>query len=341
MASWLYLSSDAGGWCLQDGGRLRHAVHWLEHPNEQRPLIVFLVRGASKQQALRCFLPHNNTTRQGSFGIANLHLRNNNPMTPYPHVYIDGILETKQRRACPVPKRNNQTPVRQYRIRSKQNQSYVAVRDKVFHHCILPFAHVFCIFVDELPESESPEKWLRVWASAARDEATARAHLMIVLTDPTNDAPKDEVLESSQYFGKIQRSGLRWTVVDLRDRAGLSPTARFNPLQSRLQEELETARQANEDRRLLFSATHLEALMRKAARCVSLNPQEPFNLIAAVREDNPVPQGIRYHLANFLQLAAETKLSLMDIATFVASALAVDAYPPGMHCKSLPLPIRG
>lgn len=338
MASWLYLSSDTGGWCLQDSGRLRHAVHSLEHPNEQRPLIVFLVGGPSKQQALRCLLPHNNTTRQGSFGIANIHLRNNNPVTPYPNVYIDGILETKQRRACPVPKRNDQTPVRQYRIRSKQCQSYASVRDQVFHHCILPFAHVFCIFVDELPESEGLEKWLCVWASAARDEVAARAHLLIVLTDSTKESQKDEV--SSKCFDMIQRSGLRWTVVDLRDRAALSPIARFRPLQSQIQEELETAKQVNEDRRLLFCATHLEALVRKAVKRVALDPHGQFDMIAAVRENNPVPQGIQYHLANFLKLATQHELSLTDIAIFVASALAVDAYPPGMHCKLHPLPIR-
>ncbi|KAF5017192.1 hypothetical protein F66182_10904, partial [Fusarium sp. NRRL 66182] len=281
MESWLHLSSDAGGWCLQDSGRLRHAVHSLESPNEQRPLLVFLVGGLSKRQTLRCFLPHNNTTRQGSFGIANLHLRNSNPTTPYPNIYIDGILETKQRRACPVPRRSKEKLVRQYRIRSTQNQSFTATRDQVFRHCILPFVHVLCIFLDELPESDGLEKWLYAWASASQDEAATRPHLLIILTDPTNKSPKDEVVASSQYWDRIKHSGLRWTAVDLRDRAGLSPVARFSPLQSRLQEELEIARQSSEDRRLLFSATHLEALMRKAARCVALNPHEPFNHIAA------------------------------------------------------------
>jgi hypothetical protein len=100
-----------------------------------------------------------------------------------------------------------------------------------------------------------------------------------------------------------------------------------------MQQELERARRASEDERLLFCATHLEAILRKAVAHVALDPHHRFDTIAAVRENNPVPRGIEYHLGNFLKLATQHGLSLTDLTTFVASALLVDAYPPGMHSK--------
>ncbi|EED22741.1 conserved hypothetical protein [Talaromyces stipitatus ATCC 10500] len=332
MASWLHLTSDSGGWCLEDSGRLRQAVQSMKHPTAQYPLIVYLLGGPCKRQALRVLLPYNNTARQGSWGISNLHLRNSNIETAYPEIFIDGILEANTRRPCRTSKRNDPTLVRQYRIHRMQYQSYAHVRDHIFHQCILPFIQVLCIFADELQEPEVLEKSLSDLASTAcRNEAAAQPHLLVVLTDPNNTSQKDEVVTKSPTFDKIRRSQLRWAVVDLRDRVELSAVARFEPLRLKMRQELETARIVSEDRRLLFCATHLEALMQKAVKHAAQGSRQKFDIIAAARANNPVPQGIEYHLTNFLRLATQHGLPRTDIVTLVASALAVDAYPPNMH----------
>jgi hypothetical protein len=84
---------------------------------------------------------------------------------------------------------------------------------------------------------------------------------------------------------------------------------------------------------VLFSATHLEAMLRHATE--TRNYEQPLNLIEFSRTFNPVPVGISTNISRFLANFS----SIPEIENFavpaLASALLLDAFPPGMHGKSL------
>ena len=124
-------------------------------------------------------------------------------------------------------------------------------------------------------------------------------------------------------------------MLDLRDRHELSPPALFRPLETLLLHELDLARIARVERRLLFSAVHLDALLRKAALHVAQNPHTIFNYILAARQNYPVDESLTDHLRSFVALSKNAEVSESAVSDYVASALLMDSYPPGMHSSYL------
>ncbi len=82
---------------------------------------------------------------------------------------------------------------------------------------------------------------------------------------------------------------------------------------------------------LAFSSEHLRTLLPQAIHDFSLNPGRSFNIYRASRLRNPIPRDLLDH-ANNLFLASQG--SELDVISVLASALAFNAYPPGMHCAS-------
>jgi hypothetical protein len=106
--------------------------------------------------------------------------------------------------------------------------------------------------------------------------------------------------------------------------------------------ELSLACTVREQRHLLFSAIHLDALIRAAIRAGTRQSTAAFHVIRATREGNEVDKSLGQHIRAFLDMATVHKLSDPDIVSFIASALLLDGYPPGMHrqqrlCPSLNL----
>ncbi|KAI9753305.1 MAG: hypothetical protein M4579_005224 [Chaenotheca gracillima] len=93
--------------------------------------------------------------------------------------------------------------------------------------------------------------------------------------------------------------------------------------------EMQKIRQEHE---CLFSATHLSAFYREAIRHTSETLFKPFSFIDVSRQGNAVSLYLSQHIATSLNLAAEYKLSYENTTSFIASAILMDAYPPGMHC---------
>jgi hypothetical protein len=332
MATWLRLASDHGGWSLTDSGQMRRIVQGMTDPAGQLPSILFFVGKASKARALRSLFPYNNVGRGAPDGIARLHL-STNASTRCPTLFIDGNLDASVKRSV-IADRHRTSPAYHYRIRCEETRSYKDLRNQIYSQLLFPFIHTLCLFADDFDGLAELHQLLRTWASAAvnpEDLSRTRPRIVVVLTDPKNAADASNVIDQDLRTTIIPCFASALTVLDLRRRHELSAPALFEPLRRSVFHELNVARNAAEEQRLLFSAVHLEALLRRAVQHVAQEPNLPFDVIKATRADNEVPPGITQHLEVFLILAERTKLPWSAIATFIASALLVDAYPPGMH----------
>ncbi|KAJ5178966.1 hypothetical protein N7492_002176 [Penicillium capsulatum] len=81
----------------------------------------------------------------------------------------------------------------------------------------------------------------------------------------------------------------------------------------------------------MFSATHLSELFRLAVENLCLSPLLQFDFIAATRQQNPLDGSFTSHLKEFLVLAGKSRAPYEAISSHIASAVLMDAYPPGMH----------
>lgn len=121
--------------------------------------------------------------------------------------------------------------------------------------------------------------------------------------------------------------------IDLRKLHILSPDARFLDLHAEITRDREIVRNLRDRSNLLFTATYIEALFRKAIEHLTREPNRPFNSIKAAREGNDVAPNASRHLESFIKLVTNSGKTVSEIAICIASALIMDAYPNGMHSK--------
>jgi hypothetical protein len=227
----------------------------------------------------------------------------------------------------------------QNRIRCEENPKYDDIRNRIYCQLLFPFTHILYIFADDIGGPSQLSILFRTWLSLTGpgSKCSDRPRLVMVLTNPNSDVDASHAIDDELRTELILHFASAIAVLDLRGRHELSPSARFEPLRRRLSQELDAICSDREEQQLLFSAAHLEALLRRAVQHVVQWSNRPFDIIQATRQDNDIPGSIRQHLGNFLALAGHTSLPMPVVASFIAFALILDAYPPGMHRRSRPL----
>ncbi|KAF0330509.1 patatin-like serine [Colletotrichum asianum] len=107
-----------------------------------------------------------------------------------------------------------------------------------------------------------------------------------------------------------------------------SPVAEFSSL---LQASLQRARYQQQQLGIDFTVGHWKALVRSALACHAEYPTVPINFYHLSRLRKPVPLSMGTHMSEFV---LATSAHDVDQAMIIASALSIDAFPPGMHRKS-------
>ncbi|KAL5350964.1 hypothetical protein ACLOAV_004537 [Pseudogymnoascus australis] len=82
--------------------------------------------------------------------------------------------------------------------------------------------------------------------------------------------------------------------------------------------------------KFIFSATHLKSLFSFACDHFCGDVVRPFNFIRASRLPSPVPRDMATHLSDFISHVDPVRLHTFAVP-IIASALAMDAFPPEMH----------
>jgi hypothetical protein len=163
--------------------------------------------------------------------------------------------------------------------------------------------------------------------------------VIMVLTDPSAEYHTDPWEELSSSFPDPDTSDPTISILDLRDRHDLSPRAAFEPLRRTLLDQIQISRDQRMQQGLLFSAQHLNHLWNRTLCGGQLvAPEARIDCLQIAREKLPVDPSLGHRLAEFLAHASRAGCPPHDIHTVIASALLIDAYPPGMHSKLSPPP---
>jgi hypothetical protein len=156
--------------------------------------------------------------------------------------------------------------------------------------------------------------------------------LVILTSSPKHPSPEQAAPISQEDFGDADAPDI--TCVDLRDRYELSPMAAFEPLRSAILDKLLSVRKEQAQCGALFSAHHLGALWKANLEFAMRNRDSTaFDCLRVARRGFPPTSRRVACLVDFLRQANEAHCEAEDVYSFIASALLMDAYLPGMHCE--------
>ncbi|GKZ52042.1 hypothetical protein AbraIFM66951_009982, partial [Aspergillus brasiliensis] len=203
-------------------------------------------------------------------------------------------------------------------------------QDVIVARCLLPFAHVTCIFAADLGGLPGVRRLLNRWAIAGRDATRPSLQTrIIVLVDV------DEVSESDgqALFQQLDGSELYASVHLLPVSRGdaLSDEARYRPVKEEILKALDWATRERVTMQTSFLACHLARFLEGAIRHTAQDHQKPFDLIAAGRPQ-PRPAEWAACIGDFLEQTQDIGSETQDL--LLASSLLLDAYPPDRHGKA-------
>ena len=118
----------------------------------------------------------------------------------------------------------------------------------------------------------------------------------------------------------------------------ISPLARFRRLKELLWRQIDEMRNIRLCHRRLYSAIHLDKFFQLAVSLTAASVLRPFNFITSTRIGNEVNADHGDYLAAFTRLGISSGLTDEIMATFIASSILLDAYPPNMHRRFDPPP---
>ncbi|KAI2884981.1 hypothetical protein CBS63078_11296 [Aspergillus niger] len=330
--AWLDLTQDATGWSLVDTGRMNEIVQDMSHPATQYPSLISFVGNHNRMLALRSLFPHNNVLRRSSAGVIRLHLSITTAHTEYPIWFAESRLQD-----LPVvgecSKALWKDDVHRYSI-DRTRFPTTDVTGSLLTRLVFPWMHVVCFFVDGLAGLERTKSLLEAFRSriqAGASSVPARMRVIVVLTKPTAVYKADpvEVLQAVRSVTDPDHVSL--SVVDLRGRHRLSGPALFAPLQRQVLDELQLSRTERLQRGLLFSAVHQAFLWHRSLPGLLHSAAHRVDCLLLSRERLPVSGAFSEGLTELLVQSRTLKCPIQEIYSFMASALLMDAYPPGMH----------
>jgi hypothetical protein len=334
MAAWLDLVSDSTGWTLVDTGRMDELVQGMSHPSTQFPSVVYFAGNGSRIKALRALFPHNNVTRRGPAGLARLHLSTRTANTQHPVLLVESSLSSVSGVGESGLRRWSSDNLRRYRILQDRSRRVPEIQQQVISQMLLPWTNLFCVFVDTHSELRDACQLLnrhRRTVTIGSEPTTDSMRTVIVLTA----AQGSELENVSEVFHELQSTGIPSkdvTVLDLRDRYELSPTAAFEPLRRLILNGTQDVRTEQNRQGLSFSATHLSTLWTRTLRLeIGSSDAAVLDCLEVARENHRLNNITTECLVEFLNQANNHPYSQDGIHDFIASALLMNAYPPGMH----------
>lgn len=214
--------------------------------------------------------------------------------------------------------------------------SIAYISHEIYFDLLAPFSSAVLLFVSDLGGIDAVTELLAQWARKMMIRPSlVRPQVLLLFKDgPALDPKGVQQRISSRLlkFVRISDPTKPYSFIDMQKIIRGCFDIRFLTNGS-LREFLHnlssmTAQAASlrQDLRFDFSAVHLRHILQSAITYFSSQSPGPFNVYYASRSNNPVSENLGEHIGN---LVRSTK---SDCATMVASALVMDAYPPGMHC---------
>lgn len=330
MAAWLDLVTGEAGWTLLDAGRLDSIINSMESPESQYPSFVYFVGGACRYPAMRALFPNNNVARNGPSSFINLHLSTGTESQNYPVIFAESNYIGNIALGQKIPHQWGAENLRHYPM-TEQASAATLMYQNIISTFVLPWTHVVCFFIDNDNDLDKVKQFLEIPFSSIRagsQTAVFSLEMVIVL--------RNKHLSWNHGDIKVMFSSLsvclNATIVDLRKREELSPTAEFAPLSQLLVVLLESQRLARHDQGFLFSGKHLCSLWNiSMSRGLEKTKKDGMDCLAVARENKQHNLITAEHIRNFLSEAIKHHYTTQDISSFLATSLLMNAYPPHMH----------
>jgi len=238
----------------------------------------------------------------------------------------------------------------------------------VYSKLILPFSTVVCIFADDFGGVDDVARILAAWTFTLRVRSnelpfSTYACILILIKWDTRLGFFDEKLELADFLKKLRRqvnfykspdqqlkdpalSDLEWEQL-LEQRLGKVailplPTSCFDrsalyTVKKRILKESHTIQTYRARSQVAFLSCHFQSFFSLACDHFVNNLNEPFSFVQASRTANPVPAEFTFHISNFMALIPMKYRDPQFVVSIVASALYLDSFPCGAHCKLVPI----
>jgi hypothetical protein len=315
---WFYTFRDKDEWIVMGGSALEHIKNDLRDPNAQRPSITLFIGNETKTAAQKSMFPANSFSVSSGEGVARLYAESSTTDGVEPRL-IGDISVCSSSSGCNNSYRppRDQPNLVHYRIEWPLAQSHGLSHDCVMNatlsQVVFMFVDVVCLFLDDFATQKDGLDFFERWIKPQGRFWKWKPKVIVV----TNREPVPNIEEARQV-----------TLI-----AKPSNTSIYRSLQKSILHDLNIVRRDRNACRMAFSATHLVAFFELALRHISKSVIEKFDFIHASRQFNEIDERFESHLTNFLRLCFKNSASNQFSIRYIASAMVMDSFPPGMHRK--------
>jgi hypothetical protein len=331
--SWLRLAGEDNLY-LYHNNRLAQVARQLAYPATQYPSLTVFLGRKSRETALRQLYRNFRKRRQDAF--LNLRLDAATYGADHPSLVADGDLRYLAPPIHAIVPLCHEEEMLHIGWQAPPQTTLVTM---LYVRLMLLFADVVCIFADDYGGLEAVAQMLRSWIAIGRNTllpGKVRPTILVVTTEPVSSVTQ-EVLDDAEFQEMLGEESLSAQDVCfapprvVRISSAVTPGQEFAPLKHFIDKTNEEVREIRKGYQLLFTIPHLEALFAAAVRQFAPSVSVPFNFVWASRLENPVSEACGDNLGHFINLAKSLNITRDLVLDYIASAIVMDAYPPGMH----------
>jgi hypothetical protein len=325
---------------IYETGRFGRVINELPRPDDQYPSLIHFVGRKNKNLALKHLFPRNNIRRgASSSGSTNLRVDTTTIDSDEPLLFSDSDPFV----AAPTHAGWNLChTVDGYPLAWASTAEHT-IGDILQARLLFLFSDVICLFVDDFSGLDEVAarivNWVRIGSASSHPNAL-RPRLILVMSEKTLDKSFSDLrLEEFRHELYEQcEDGLAevFSAVNVMQLGGdhLSPLARHCRLKDAMRTSLSEMSNLRHKHMAAFSASHLKEFFVASVQHLAAAADTPFDFINISRVGNEISGDLSYHLYTFLALGITYKLPYDQLASYISSALLMDAFPPGMHRKS-------
>jgi hypothetical protein len=326
-SAWLYLTINNGVW-IQDAGRVAELVSKMTRPVAQYPRLIHFIGRQSKDQAIRALFPESTSRRTSTSSVANLRMDLSTCDSASPLLLADSNpFETIFDNGLPLDS-NLPSIETTWSITSPRE-----VTDILHARYFFLFCDVICVFLDDFSDIRELAVLLIEWARIARSSSLpSEIRPKVVIVSPPSGGSGQPIVQD--YVNGNDRK-------EMESAFNLAPPfyltqgdSQLSLLKTALLSHVQEIHDRRHHNGSLFSARHFEAFSSQALEHVAKTISNPFDFISTSRRGNEVGDDYVDHVSNLLRLGLSLDVPYTHLASFFASSILMDAYPPNMHCES-------
>ncbi|KAE8159239.1 hypothetical protein BDV40DRAFT_314745 [Aspergillus tamarii] len=329
-------NSDTGEVILEDTGRLGRVIAELPRPDMQSLRTVLFIGTRAKDTALKQIFTQNNIGRRGQRQDINLRVDTASLQTDSPLIFADSspFVKNHTERSHVLCHDTVSHPA------SWRPETH-AVIDIVYARLLFLFTDVVCLFADDFSSLEAIAIRLMEWAdigSAATGLPATRPRLLLIVSEDVLLSSKIwENLQMTLHSGMGSRLMETFSAIKVFRLGGnyLSLLARYQRLRDEIRKQTDEILDVRRRAACLFSAHHLLSLFRCAIKHTSHTITQGFDFLQASRNWNKLGAEYEEHLISVFKLAILHKTPYEKMASFIASSIIMEAFPPRMHHFSI------